>query len=170
MWKNDFESHLAADFYQVLWSEAERQGVVGLFCGRRRSYRDLSRIANFEEIFRLQENMIAWHQVYTSSYLIWFNCPSNLVDPLLSTCRWPKFLCIQFVVTPIHTDATLWCYILVLHTGARVNAVLLTPGFEHTGRGNGLAVEPTSRNPEFDSSSRQPQVVAHQHWARGFTA
>ena len=33
------------------------------------------------------------------------------------------------------------------------------------GRGNGLAVEPTSRNPKFDSSSQQPQVVAYQHWA-----
>ena len=30
---------------------------------------------------------------------------------------------------------------------------------------SGLAVEPTSWFKSFDSSSRQPQVVAHQHWA-----
>ena len=51
---------------------------MGFLRGRRRAYRDLSRIANVEEIFRLQENMIAWHQVY--------NMSSYLVQCLLAQC------------------------------------------------------------------------------------
>ena len=101
--------------------------------------------------------------MYTLKNILWDFAISSWL--LLKLKIWTKFYLKSFINSFVTDYAVLYIYYI------RDNNVVCWPMFLWEGRWPSGRVEASEPGgPGFDSSSRQPQVVAHQHWARWITA